>query len=216
MAVVLTPAAPATSTSVAKIVNPLATSAVSTFEDSYHRRLAYTSGACGTSAVQLAHQARLVCCTRDTGLSVWRILHKQDASADCADPMAEEEAEASGGWEKVLDMELNAHTNLIASAISDNGQWLAVSDLYETRLFALDVDVSHSPISTHSTENTEPTYAEKWGHQTPTNTRFPDNCPSSVGPWELHGRLRVPFYARLTEARHGHCDVVVPTPYRPR
>lgn len=48
----------------------------------------------------------------------------------------------SGGWEKVLDMELNVHTNIIATAISDNGQWLVVSDLYETKLFALENDVS--------------------------------------------------------------------------
>jgi U3 small nucleolar RNA-associated protein 4 len=103
--------------------------------------LAYTSGPSCTSALRVAGQARLVCCTRDTGLSIWRILQKQDALPD--DNTLEEPAK-SGGWEKVLDMELNVHTNIIANAISDNGKWLVVSDLYETRLFALESDVSAS------------------------------------------------------------------------
>jgi U3 small nucleolar RNA-associated protein 4 len=42
----------------------------------------------------------------------------------------------------VLDVELNVHTNLVASAMSDDGQWLVVSDLYETKLFSIEIDVS--------------------------------------------------------------------------
>lgn len=138
MSVVLTPAASASST-VTKIINPLSTSAVSTFEDSYHRRLAYTSGPSSTSAVRIARQARFICCTRDTGLSVWHIPQKQDPPTDI---YLQEEPTEHGGWEKILDMELNVHTNIIASAISDDGQWLVVSDLYESRLFALEGVVS--------------------------------------------------------------------------
>jgi len=40
----------------------------------------------------------------------------------------------------VVDMELNVRTNLVASAISDNGRWLVISDLYETRLFMIEHD----------------------------------------------------------------------------
>lgn len=139
MSVVLTPAAPAVSTIVSKVVNPLSTSIVSTFEDSYHRRIAYTSGPSCTSALRIAGQARFVCCARDTGLSIWRILQKQETPSD-EDSLSE--PVESRGWEKVLDMELNVHTNIIASAISDDGQWLVVSDLYETKLFALEIEVS--------------------------------------------------------------------------
>jgi U3 small nucleolar RNA-associated protein 4 len=145
MSVVLTPAAPATSTVVTKVVNPLSTSVAPTFEDSYHRRLAYTSGA---SALRVARQARLVCCARDDSLSIWRILQRQETPPD---DTLQERAD-SAGWEKVLDIELNVHTNIIASAISDDGNWLVVSDLYETKLFALESDVSAllSPLSTCS------------------------------------------------------------------
>lgn len=138
MSVVFTPSAPATSTALVKVINPLATSVVSAFEDSYHRRLAYNSGLSGTSALRVAGQARLVCCARDTELSIWRILQRREAPPN--DNTLEEPT--SGEWEKVLDIELNVHTNITASAISDNGRWLVVSDLYETRLFALDSDVS--------------------------------------------------------------------------
>ena len=139
MSVILTPAAPAASTVVAKVVNPLSTSIVSTFEDSYHRRLAYTSGPSCTSALRIARQARLACCARDTGLSIWRVLQRQESPSD--DNSLTEPPEP-GGWEKVLDIELNVHTNIIASAISDDGQWLVVSDLYETKLFAMEIEVS--------------------------------------------------------------------------
>jgi U3 small nucleolar RNA-associated protein 4 len=149
MSVVLTPSAPAASTVSTKVVNPLSTSIVATFEDSYHRRLAYTSGPSCTSAVRIARQARFACCARDTGLSIWRILQRQESKAD--DSPLVEPAE-SGGWEKILDIELNAHTNIIASAISDDGRWLVVSDLYETRLFALENEVSARSLSSTSAQ----------------------------------------------------------------
>ncbi|KAG6866810.1 hypothetical protein C0991_008746 [Blastosporella zonata] len=140
MSVVVTPAA-LPSTTVVKVINPLLTSAHCTFEDSYHRRLAYSSGASGTSAIQVARKARLVSCIRDSGLSVWRVKARPSSYGD-----ESLEAEAgpvdpeSAGWEKVLEMDLNVHTNLIASGISDDGQWLVVSDLYETKLFSISID----------------------------------------------------------------------------
>jgi U3 small nucleolar RNA-associated protein 4 len=47
----------------------------------------------------------------------------------------------NGGWEKVLDMELNVTGNLVAGEISEDGRWLAVSDMYEAKLFSLCADV---------------------------------------------------------------------------
>ncbi len=38
-------------------------------------------------------------------------------------------------------MSLRVQTNIVASAISDDGHWLAVSDGFETKLFWLQVDV---------------------------------------------------------------------------
>ncbi|KAJ7786079.1 quinon protein alcohol dehydrogenase-like superfamily [Mycena metata] len=133
MSVVVTPATLPTNT-IVKIVNPISTSIHSTFEDSYHRRLAYSSGPSSTSAIKVARQARLVCCMRDAGLGIWRILKKPTPAEE--EPDATDDIDAPG-WEKVLDMELNVHTNLLATAISDDGRWLVVSDLYESKLFSL-------------------------------------------------------------------------------
>jgi U3 small nucleolar RNA-associated protein 4 len=139
MSVVVTPAALPTST-IVKITNPLTTSTESTFEDAYHRRLAYSVG----GVMKVARQARLVTCARDAGLTVWRIQKKPDG-VGTEEEAAREDIEAAsfeGGWEKVLEMELNVNSNLVAHQISDDGKWLVISDIYETKLFVLDQDVS--------------------------------------------------------------------------
>jgi len=51
--------------------------------------------------------------------------------------------DGQAGFEQVLDMDLNVHTNLVASAISGDGKWIAVSDWYESKLFHLETLVSH-------------------------------------------------------------------------
>lgn len=132
MSIVVTPAAnPRMST--AYIANPLGTSVTATFEDAYQRRIAYSSGAHGTVGVHLAKRARLVLSTSDTVLTVWRLQEKP--------PHEEEQSLAlsgeSPGWHKILEMSLRVQTNIIASAISDDGRWLAVSDAYEAKLFWL-------------------------------------------------------------------------------
>ncbi|KAJ3795815.1 WD40-repeat-containing domain protein [Lentinula aff. detonsa] len=138
MSVVVTPAALPSSTLLSKVINPLATSVHATFDDSYHRRMAYSSGPSATSAIHIARQARLVSCMRDSSVSIWRILKKPSLLREDEDEVLEESDTAD--WEKCAEMELDVHTNLVASAISDDGAWLVVSDLYEAKLFRLIID----------------------------------------------------------------------------
>ncbi|KAH9487140.1 U3 small nucleolar RNA-associated protein 4-like protein [Psilocybe cubensis] len=141
MSVVLTPAALPTST-VVKITNPLDTSTESTFEDSYHRKLAFVA----RGVVRVARSTRLVSCAREAGITVWRIHKKpeegtgvvQMQSGPTDDPLETEPY--AGGWEKVLEMDLKVNTNITTHEISDDGRWLIVSDLYESKLFALTTD----------------------------------------------------------------------------
>jgi len=136
MSVVVTPAA-SPRNSVTRIANPLATSVTATFEDAYQRRIAYSSGAHGTVGVHLAKRARLVLSTGNTSLTVWRLPEKPSVEEE--QPLA-----LSGerpGWNKILEMSLRVQTNIIASAISDDGCWLAVSDASEAKLFWLQADV---------------------------------------------------------------------------
>lgn len=142
MSVVVSPAALPTST-VTKVINPLSTSKVANFEDSYHRKLAYSSGPYHASGLHLARQARLLLCQRDSGASIWRILPKP-TPLHGEDGVVEEPSPSEGGWEPVLDLDLNVSTNIVASAISDDGEWIAVSDWYESKLFRLETLVSLS------------------------------------------------------------------------
>jgi len=146
MSVVLTPAALATST-VVKITNPLDTSIESTFEDSYHRKLAFVA----KGVVRIARNARLVSLVRESGLSVWKIQKKPDVNADPQPIPLEIDDDYSatepfaGGWEKVLEMDLKVESNITTHEFSDDGKWLAVSDLYESKLFAICTDVRVPP-----------------------------------------------------------------------
>ena len=140
MSVVVTPAALPTATLAGKVMNPLATSVQATFEDAYHRRLAYTTGPASSSAVHVARKARLVMCTREAGLTVWRIA-KRKPKGDDLDADLEGPSTQDGGWERVLDMDLTVQTNIAAGAISDDGRWIAVADWYETKLFQLTEEV---------------------------------------------------------------------------
>ncbi|KIY69643.1 WD40 repeat-like protein [Cylindrobasidium torrendii FP15055 ss-10] len=136
MSLVVTPAAVPSST-VVKVTNPLVTSTESTFEDSYQRRVSYPPGPSNTSAIHVSRASRLVSCLHDTSVSVWKV---NDLRPEDAPPLPEGEEES--GWEKLLDMDLSVHTNLIASAISEDGKWLAVSDYYEAKLFSLSISAN--------------------------------------------------------------------------
>ena len=139
MSVVLTPCLPAsvtTSTVAARIINPLGTSAAATFEDSHYRRIPYFSTVC------IARGARLVLYMHETGLNIWRVLKIPSTAMVIDGRDTSTDPELRVGWESILEMELNVQTNLIASALSDDGRWLVVSDLYETKLFGLDKTVS--------------------------------------------------------------------------
>ncbi|KAF8273758.1 WD40-repeat-containing domain protein [Lactarius quietus] len=137
MCLVVTPAALSRSTTM-RIANPLATSVTSTYGDAYHRRIAYSSGPHGTVGLHLAKGARLVLSTGDTSLAVWRLPEKSSVEEDSDIAHVAK----THGWSKVLEMNLRVQTNLVASAISDDGRWLAVSDAFETKLFSLRTESS--------------------------------------------------------------------------
>lgn len=154
MNLVLAPAA-LPSSSVVRVTNPLDTSTVATFEDAYHRRIAYPQ----EGRVQVAKESRLVSCVREAGLTVWRIADKPAGStqnsgdedrmdedvpitAKFTIPTSEDDERFAGGWEKVLEMDLKVSSNIVAHRISDDGLWLAISDIYETKIFRLQTDVS--------------------------------------------------------------------------
>ena len=145
MCIVVAPAALPQSTT--RVANPLATSVTATFGDAYHRRIAYSSGPHGTVGLHLAKGARLVLSTGDASLAVWRLPKKSSVEEDSEVAPAAK----THGWSKVLEMNLQVQTNIVASAISDDGRWLAVSDAFETKLFSLRTEVRSFPVSLYVT-----------------------------------------------------------------
>ncbi|WVN86073.1 uncharacterized protein L203_101231 [Cryptococcus depauperatus CBS 7841] len=89
------------------------------FEESQPRRMSYLSGGPLGGKVDFSRDGRLVAVRKERSVGIWKV----------------EENEA--GWEKLLEMELRLRTNLISLALSPNGQYLALSDLYETKIFRL-------------------------------------------------------------------------------
>ncbi|WVF67825.1 hypothetical protein IAT40_002586 [Kwoniella sp. CBS 6097] len=89
------------------------------FEESFSRKMGYLSGGRGNGHIEFARQARLVLGRKERGVGVYKVLEDEQ------------------GWEKMLEMELKLRTNLISATISSDGKWLALSDLYETKLFHL-------------------------------------------------------------------------------
>jgi U3 small nucleolar RNA-associated protein 4 len=75
--------------------------------------------------------------TGDTGLAIWHLPEKPSVAEELPPALSGEGL----SWTKVLEMSLRVQTNLVASAISDDGRWLAVSDAFEAKLFWLQVDV---------------------------------------------------------------------------
>ncbi|KAJ2928864.1 hypothetical protein H1R20_g8221, partial [Candolleomyces eurysporus] len=147
MSLVLAPAALASNT-VVKIANPLVTSAEASFEDAYHRRVAYTQ----EGRVRVSRGGRLISGASEAGLTVWRLSRGSDSSTDDVmdgiqdypatrtskgHSLPDPDRGLASDWEKVLEMDLNVHSNIIVHEISEDGSWLAISDCYETKLFRL-------------------------------------------------------------------------------
>jgi U3 small nucleolar RNA-associated protein 4 len=130
-----------------KVINPLASNAVPTFEDGVYRRVAYPTGL--APAITLARRADLVVTTKDNSVSIWRIQRKASGEDAGYPTLKTANMQDDSAYEKLLDMDLYVTTNICASAISEDGRWLAVSDVYETKLFKLrdTVSCTYSSIS---------------------------------------------------------------------
>lgn len=116
----------------------------------------------------------------------------------------EEVVEETTGWSKAVDMELKVsletaphrmtvadvgirqqlQTNLIASAVSNDGRWLAVSDLYETKLFRLQT-VRLVITRLHSCSSDTSSLLQKNGELTPRRQKTFSTCLSDALPTSL-------------------------------
>lgn len=119
---VLTPAAPQRGPPFA---NPISSSASTRFADTTQRRVPFVpqnarAGVAGGAVVKMCDARRWIVLRRDTSVAIWAL------SDDAERP-----------WHKLCELELRTRSNLVEATVSPDGAYLAVSDLYETKLFAL-------------------------------------------------------------------------------
>ncbi|GJJ09488.1 hypothetical protein Clacol_003711 [Clathrus columnatus] len=95
------------------------------FESSQYRRLPYKTSF--SNPIQLARGVGFVLCRRSNSLTLWRINNLQQADIN---PIS-----SGSDWEELIEMELRLKNNLVASAISNDGSWIAASSLNELKLF---------------------------------------------------------------------------------
>ncbi|GAA6060685.1 hypothetical protein JCM10212_005067 [Sporobolomyces blumeae] len=142
LSLILTPVAPPRSTTTSskrktpQLANPVSNNPSITFESTVHRRAAYVPQRSRPFSVAGGDNGRLLVGRRDRSVTIWRLgeprtatgIHPGDSDAP---------AHEGSGWDKLVELEFKLQTNLVASEVSPDGRWLAVSDLYETKLFRL-------------------------------------------------------------------------------
>ncbi|PKI83848.1 U3 small nucleolar RNA-associated protein [Malassezia vespertilionis] len=110
--------------------NPISSSASTSFADTTQRRIPYVP-----QSMRTAHSVAAICPQR-----CWIALRRDQSVAIWA---LEGSADLKGAWRKVCELSFRMRSNLGAMAASHDGKFLAVSDMYETKLFALDGDASN-------------------------------------------------------------------------
>ena len=131
------------------VVNPIPKNAGSSgstlLGDAFFRKQGSLNGV-DASTISLSASGRLMLARLESSLALFELapINRSDTGRLLDD---DDGTGTGGGWQKLLDMELSATTSLVASAISDDGKWLAVSDLGETRVFYLDEDDEEGTIT---------------------------------------------------------------------
>lgn len=98
-------------------INPVSSSSSTSFADTIQRRIAFVPASAREGVVCVAPGQRWIVLRRDRSVGIWQI--------------------EEGTWRKVLEMEMQVRSNIGAAAISHDGHFLAISDLYETKLYSL-------------------------------------------------------------------------------
>ncbi|KAG8733115.1 U3 small nucleolar RNA-associated protein [Ceratobasidium sp. 423] len=129
MSVALVPAAPPQAERLGTVINPILSSSATTFEDAFPKRLGYPVN---SGNVILAPRARLVVSFSGRVVGIWRL------PAQKPKPTSEWGGGDESEWEKALEMELRFRTNITAGAVSPDGRWLAVADVWEVKLFRME------------------------------------------------------------------------------
>lgn len=134
---IFTPAATAHFSSSKSPHHPLADSENLSFQEGFIRRGSYIPQR--SSPVCLARQAKLLISRSESSINLWAIHGPSKAALPINVNGRQQDPPA---WDKILQMDINARTNLIAHAVSPDGSWLALSDAFEVKVYKLKYSVS--------------------------------------------------------------------------
>lgn len=128
MQVVLTPAASQSSLARADDVKiPMQRRLISTFAESQATTLGHMPGGRGCEVIATCPAKRLLVVRRYRSLGIWRINGVDEGRPP---------------FDHLCEVALQLRSSLVSAAIAPDGEWLAVADLYETKLFKLKQTVS--------------------------------------------------------------------------
>ncbi|EST09864.1 WD40 repeat [Kalmanozyma brasiliensis GHG001] len=125
-------------------INPISSNPLTTFADTTQRRVPFVPTASrsgllgGGSVAALCPSRGWIVLRREHSIGIWDLGSQSELlSVAQASQAGESLQQQSPSWAKLLEMEVKVDSNLVSVAISDNGRYLAFSDLYETKLFEL-------------------------------------------------------------------------------
>ena len=127
----------------AALLNPISSNTVTLFADSTQRRVPFVpatgrTGAGGGGAVASVCSGKgWVVLRRETSIGIWDLGIPSSSGDSARDVASELYQPEPARWCKLLEMELKVNSNLTSVAVSPDGRFLAASDMYETKLFAL-------------------------------------------------------------------------------
>ncbi|KAJ1031852.1 hypothetical protein NDA13_002238 [Ustilago tritici] len=121
-------------------INPISSNPLTTFADTTQRRVPFVpissrSGLLGGGSVAaLCPSKAWIVLRREQSIGIWDLGSPEQLLSVAHSDLSPSHQPS---WTKLVEMELKLDSNLVTLSISDNGQYLAFSDLYETKLYEL-------------------------------------------------------------------------------
>ena len=118
-------------------VNPISTSPLTTFADTIQRRVSFVpptgrgSALGGGGVVRICPSQKWLLLRREKSLGIWQ-LPETGGEAVANDDVAP-------SWTKVLEMQVKLRSNIVCAEISNDARYIAVSDVYETKLYEMEL-----------------------------------------------------------------------------
>ncbi|UZJ55037.1 hypothetical protein CBS101457_004357 [Exobasidium rhododendri] len=125
-------------------INPISTSPLTTFTDTIQRRVSFVpstgrgSSLGGGGVIRMCPSKRWLLLRREKSVGIWQLSPpRESGQQDIEEGLANGVTPSPPTWIKVLEMQMKLRSNIVCAEISNDGRFMAVGDLYETKLYEL-------------------------------------------------------------------------------